>query len=407
MANWVSDFLTRNPDMARLPIVKRAKHGIHFQQGSDIIAHFTGKPCHYLDGGTWEPVDTSLLPTSGGFYGSPHSDVLIHSDGRVAISGTNYQQYTSLPNSPIGLLDKDRIIREFVGGRQYLWMKEDGFKSEIVLDYLPDLTGAKAAAYFASIVGTLPTKYQMMNTVLIDANRNIFIYTGDNAAAKAWLTNAVYPVTIDPDFVANTNDTQVDGGGTSYSYARNHYGANYPTIPDYSVGQRVEAGPWYVCNTCFMLFNTSSIGNNSIQQVNLKLTFESLANNANFDVVIKKKVWSGGVANAYNSLLSAPNDDNIWHNSLNMVYGTQYSSGNLNILWVNKTGNTEYGLLSSDHINSIPPTSNQALYFGAADNSSPSFRPVLTVVYTSTVTTVAADTIETTSAKLKGTTIIV
>ena len=112
MANWVADFLTRNPDLAAKPISKRAAHGIHFDLGNgQRIAHFTGAPCHYLDSGIYKPIDTKLLAASGGFYGCPHSDVLVHPDGRVKVAGTDYQQYTELPGAPTGSLDNDRIVQ--------------------------------------------------------------------------------------------------------------------------------------------------------------------------------------------------------------------------------------------------------------------------------------------------------
>ena len=58
---------------------------------------FTGAPCHYLDNGIYKPIDTTLLEASGGFYGAPHSPIRIHTDGRVKIDGTDYQQITTLP----------------------------------------------------------------------------------------------------------------------------------------------------------------------------------------------------------------------------------------------------------------------------------------------------------------------
>ena len=71
MANWAK----AQEDLTGLPVAKRARHGIHFQKGAEIEAHFTGKPAHYLDGGLWKPIDTGLLATADGGYSSYISDV--------------------------------------------------------------------------------------------------------------------------------------------------------------------------------------------------------------------------------------------------------------------------------------------------------------------------------------------
>ena len=139
MANWVISW-------RRIPIWQRnpsqpGQNTPSINLGDrERIAYFTGKPVHYLDGGLWKPIDTKLLAASGGFYGAPHSDVRIHTDGRVQVDGTNYQQYTDLPGAPSGSLDNDRIVREFSFGSQILTMVEDGFRQEIILNRIPTPT---------------------------------------------------------------------------------------------------------------------------------------------------------------------------------------------------------------------------------------------------------------------------
>ena len=84
MANWAK----LQEDITGLKVVKRAKHSIHFDKGNgEIVANFSGAPCHFLDGKIWKPIDTKLLLLSDGFYGCPHSDVKIHKDGRVKAGG--------------------------------------------------------------------------------------------------------------------------------------------------------------------------------------------------------------------------------------------------------------------------------------------------------------------------------
>ena len=43
MANWVNDFLERNPDLAARAIARRAPHSIHFDMGGgDVLAIYRG-----------------------------------------------------------------------------------------------------------------------------------------------------------------------------------------------------------------------------------------------------------------------------------------------------------------------------------------------------------------------------
>lgn len=64
MANWSK----LQEDLMGKPVFKRAKHGIHFQNNDgSITANFSGKPCHYEDGGIWKPIDTGLLALADGW----------------------------------------------------------------------------------------------------------------------------------------------------------------------------------------------------------------------------------------------------------------------------------------------------------------------------------------------------
>ena len=97
MANWAA---YKEKEIG-LPVFKRAKHGIHFDKGKgEIVANFSGKPCHYEENGIWKPIDTKLLLGNDGFYGCPHSPVKVHKDGRVKVDKSNYSQFTKLPGSP-------------------------------------------------------------------------------------------------------------------------------------------------------------------------------------------------------------------------------------------------------------------------------------------------------------------
>ena len=208
MANWAK----LQEQLTGLPVVKRAKHSIHFDKGDgQIVANFSGAPCHYQDtDGLWKPIDTKLLLLPDGFYGSPHSDVKIHKDGRVKAGG--YQQKSALVAAKEGVVDGDKIVREFKFGTQYLYMKEDGFRQETVITRPP--TTAEAKYLIASESGELPSKYKRSDITAVDADGAVheFVNLGQ---FKKWLDAAAYPVVIDPDFAV----TSGVGGDTTINTA--------------------------------------------------------------------------------------------------------------------------------------------------------------------------------------------
>lgn len=197
MANWA----LLQEQLVDRPVKKRAKYGIHFDNGDGTVtAHFSGKPCHYEDvNGIWQPIDTKLKLADDGFYGCPHSDVRVHKDGRVKVLNSDYSQFTELPSAKMGVLDGDRIVREFPGGRQYLYITENGFRQEIVVDK-PTFPLEK---FIAKSSGSLPIKYKESPFTAIDANGESYTFNDNVKEFNDWLDRAVYPVTIDPDFSPN------------------------------------------------------------------------------------------------------------------------------------------------------------------------------------------------------------
>jgi hypothetical protein len=224
------------------PVFKRAKHGIHFKNNDgSITANFSGKPCHYLDGAVWRAIDTRLIRLSDGWYGSPHSDVRIHPDGRVKVEG--YQQRAELPSAKVGKADNDKLIREFSFGSQELRITEDGFRSEITLNRIPTL--AEARKLIASESGTLSKKYLKSLTTATDANGDVHVVT-TLAAFRKWLAKAVFPVVIDPDF-STTSDA--DTGFYSGVPLRN-YGAALAIFPGYKMLFRFDLSSITSGSTC-------------------------------------------------------------------------------------------------------------------------------------------------------------
>jgi hypothetical protein len=380
MANWVAEFLEQNPDLATRAIARLAAHSIHFDLGGgNVVAKFTGAPCHFQDtDGLWKPVDTALVEASGGFYGCLHSDVKVHPDGRVRIDNSDYQQYTELPGAPIGLVDNDRIIREFSGGRQIMNITENGYREEIILDTLPLLNGAAASKYLSQVTGSYLPKYEYSGTVITDANSDIFTFTGDLTAFRKWMQSAAYPVVIDPDFSVGSTDKHINGRSTSFNTARNtSYGVNTTGNTTY-VG--IEYSTYYYVYRAYQAYNTSSIGSNPVGQVNLWLA-SGTPQSQTFDLQIVKYNWNGAAQEAaYDGALSSALDDNIWKNTANISADTMYSSGNLSTAWINTSGTTYYALRSSDDTNNTSRTAGR-LAVRCSRYATVELRPVLSVVY--------------------------
>jgi hypothetical protein len=218
MVNYMANWALLQEQLTGKPVVKRAKHGIHFDNGDgQVLAHFSGKPCHYEDAGLWKPIDTRLLVTPDGFYGCPHSKVKVHPDGRVAVAGTDYAQRAELPSAKTGLADGDKLIREFSFGKQEMRITEDGFRSEITLNRIPTLTEARKL--IASESGTLSKKYLKSLTTATDANGDSHTFS-TLSAFRTWLAKAVFPVVIDPDFSGISNaDAYINKNSADSNYS--------------------------------------------------------------------------------------------------------------------------------------------------------------------------------------------
>lgn len=398
MANWA----LLQEQLVDRPVKKRAKYGIHFDNGDGTVtAHFSGKPCHYEDiNGIWQPIDTKLQLAKDGFYGCPHSDVRVHKDGRVKVLNSDYSQFVELPSAKAGMLDGDRIVREFRGGRQYLYITENGFRQEIVVDK-PTFPLEK---FIAKSSGKLPAKYKESPLTATDANGESYTYSSNVKEFGDWLDRAVYPVTIDPDFTGTSTagdntlnsiyPTRNLGGLTSVDFTRiNSKGLFRFDMSSVASGVTVTAADLKLTKTNA----PGASGNNT-------LTFYSIAS-ANGD-------WIGGTSTSGN----AAEDESCWNakaadgsggvktawagsagcgtsgtdyeetalaslvnNRADDQY-TQYTftfnaSGLTRIAgWAGAT-NTNYGLIG------ITTGSYGGSQMGSSEHATASYRPVLTVTY--------------------------
>ena len=383
MSNWIADFLTLNPSCSSLPVCKQDRFSIHFQRPDGLIeAHFTSMPMHFQDiDGLWKPLDTKLLPMSGGFYGAPGLDYVFHPDGRVKIG--DFQHQVELPNKAVGKVDGDKIIRDFPGGQHIMFAMENGYREEIVLT-----KPMSCKSLVPKQTGELSTRFFQHPMLAVDIIGQEFVYLGDPSSFDAWLEKAFYPVILDPDFTESTNDGYVRGRDADYSTARNTSQAFDASFTYFRLGQQFLSTLYYLWRD-YLKFDTSSIGaGTTIAQVNLSLVCVTDASDTDFDVQIVKQDWSaqdplvtGNREAAYDNSLAGTADASIWRNTSAMSINTQYSSGNLDISWVSKTGNTYYSLRSSRDYDNTSPAALEYIDIGSQENATAGYRPVLTVLY--------------------------
>ena len=426
MANWVADFLTRNPDMAALPIALRAKHSIHFKLNArESIGQFVGAPCHFQDtDGLWKPLDTKLIAI-GSEYGAPGLRTRLSKNGLVRVDGCTYSHistrigilnpttkvFSAIKTIPNGLISGDQIIAESGVWKRVLTLTETGLREEIVISALPTGTGAGAGDWLVletAISGvSFPDGwladfssdgFMFPPPRAYDANRNEapckryartvggvqYIYTG---VPVSRLADAVYPVTIDPDYAESTADGYVYGNDSTYATAQSTSTAFDNTDVVLLVGQFMLS-VFYLINRSFLKFVTSSIPDTAtVTQVNLKLACTDDFSDTNFIVEIVEQNWvsqdplaAGTREAAYDGCLS-PTAHVDWRSTNGMAANTLYTSGNLTTTYVSKTGNTYYSLRSDRDKAATAPEGDE--YIGlTSQEGTAAYRPILTVVYT-------------------------
>jgi hypothetical protein len=428
MANWAADWLERNPDLAGLPLT-RHRHGITAAlNASERVSHFVCSPAHYLDGGVWRPLDTALQ-LIGTEYGAPGLATRLGLDGAVRIDGQTHAHrstrigiftpstksfvgYRTIPN---GRVDGDRIVAENGIWKRVLTLTENGLREEIVIADQPSIPGVKLTDWLVletQIVGStfadgwldefetsgvrfsLPSAHDSSVGPSAPAEckryaRTVggvqYIYTG---VPVSWLADAVYPVTIDPDYAATTADGWIYGSSTTYATARSTSTYVDTAGADLYVGQAKDGAPLY-CYRVYLKFDTAGIpDSDTISQVNLKLVCVSDGSDTDFDVQIVKQDWSGqdtlSSANreaAYDNCLAGTADANIWRNTSGISTNTQYSSGNLATDWPSKTGSTYYSLRSDRDYAGTAPTAFEFIDIASQNHATAGYRPLLAVTH--------------------------
>jgi len=417
VANWVRDFLERNPSAQ---IIKRARHALHVREGGRNVAYITGIPCHYWDGAEWQPLDTEPQ-WDGVHWRCPGLDVTIAADGtvrlgdygqltrRVGLFRPSSMQLLGTRNVPLGSRVGDALVAEGDWWRVERRITEIGYREWLTLKEQPSIPQAKAGDFLVleTVVtgvslpnGWVDDKYDISThwspaPVAWDANgqpltcrrywRDGVLYTGIPVTE---LAGAIYPIVIDPDFAGDTADGAIWGANASYEIARTT--AYSWSSASYCLNTRTWLNAKYYVDRAFLKFDTSSIGGDAtVTQVNFKGTVAELAQaDGAFDVVIHKCNWSaqdplsnGNKEAAFDNAFSAAQDDSIWLNTSGKSANTQYTSGNLNTAWINKTGATYYALRTSLDVDDTTPAGSNWCSPYSANETTEAYRPVLVVAY--------------------------
>ena len=420
MANWVADWLEREDD-SRYPIAIRARHALHVREPSGLMrGYFTGAPCHYWDG-EWKALDTALRLGADGRYGAPGIPISITADGLVVPTGTGYSQLTTragiydpaartfsgVVTLPRPRIDGDRLVSGGTWWEHEVRLTETGVRETLTILERPNV-GARVGEWLlleTHVSGlSVPDSelgefshggYRFPPPRVWDADmrkaqakrwyRDGRLYTG---VPVEWLATARYPVVIDPDFAGSTADGRIYGSSATYDTARSTRSSYDVTASSSYVGQRLSAGV-YTINRHYLKFDTSSIpDDDTITQVNIKLTVLLDYSVTDFDVQIVKQDWSGqdpiGSANAetaYDNCLSGTADNNIWRNTSGIAGNTPYTSGNLSTSWPSKASNTYWSLRSDRDYSNTAPSGDELLLIFTREASTAAYRPVAVIAH--------------------------
>jgi len=282
-----------------------------------------------------------------------------------------------------------RVIHSRWNGIKTDWILENAnaptrFRQKVDLVGITEIDGVLFGADGVELGRLTPTTATDANGAELECAGS---YVNGWVEFSADVTGAVYPVTIDPDFVAGSSFGNVRGYSSTYSIARStSYGVSASAI---YLGQNFSS-PNYTIRRGFLQFDTSAITeSNTVSQVNLRMVCSNNYSDTDFDVQVVKYDWSaqtplttGNMEAAYDGCLAADSDSSIWRNTDGISVNTQYTSGNLATAWVNRTGMTYYGLRSNRDVSATSPTGSEYIYIATPTNATESYRPTLIVTYT-------------------------
>ena len=246
------------------------------------------------------------------------------------------------------------------------------------------LDGEKAVAMLQ-----VPVAYDAANLGDVRPIDSKFIDVGGQAYLcytlpdLAGMTRPVVDPTV--TVVGDSGDAWIYGDNGTYATARSTSAGLTTGTNSISIGQTSN----YYVYRGFLKFDTSTFPKATIiTKVNMMLTAIVDNSAADFDIQIVKQNWSGqdplaaGTREAaYDGCLSGTADSAIWRNTSGMSLNTQYTSGDLAVSWINRTGNTYYSLRSSRDAGNNTPTGLESIQLAAQEHATGSYRPQLVITY--------------------------
>jgi hypothetical protein len=425
MPSWVADYLAANPDLAAMPIHKRAKNSIHFRKPTgQVEAHFVIIPIHYdAGGGNWQPINTDLV-NRGSYYSPTGVPIRITNDVVSVEGGTYSQKFVSVSSlrpstgvitewitiSTQGTVNKDKSTHSGNGWSHTTQILPDGVKETLLLNSAPGflnnladtdyacigsiVTGVSYPDGFVDLSIVIADGYNFPTSFATDANNNridAICYAKNVAGVQylyigilaSWMKGSTYPITLDPNFsLASGSGTIFSGLSATYVGARS-LSQSFSTV-QYNPGQYYDATPQYQVSRIFLKFDTSSIGGASVISAKLKLAISGDYSVTDYDLKIVKQDWStqeplSNATNretAFGNCVTATLDDNIWQNTSGLSLNTYYLSGALSTSWIATGGSTYYSLIDNyDRVGTAPTTTE---YVMIDPTTNP---PILVVMY--------------------------
>jgi hypothetical protein len=444
MTNWAADFLAANPDLAARPFT-RNRGGFTFDiGGGQKQSVCVGVPAHYdLGGGVMAAVDTAMTD-DGTFWGGAGTPAKIRKSNGTVESGTKTQRpsrivryrpsngaisnISNIPNvgSPVG----DTWTRVWGDITYSITITETSVRELLTMATLQSLPGGTQPTDYVMIeeaisattmadgwIDTeymdggywhpLPTARDSLNPTRfpnghpLPVRRRLVTVAGQRYMLTGLLVSdyqtAVFPLTIDPDYAADSGDFYVEGTsiGTTPSYATaRSTSTSFDTTGNLIVGQlyqslggKPEEFNYQVLRSG-VKFDTSSIPDgDTISAVTMGLTAVTDGSSTDFDVKIAKYDWSGSDPIAagnretiYDGILAATVDAS-WRNTSGMTLNSREASASLATAWVSKTGYTYYAILSLEDVNNSAPTNFEYVHLASQNNATSGYRPILSVTH--------------------------
>ena len=185
---------------------------------------------------------------------------------------------------------------------------------------------------------------------------------------------------------SSTDDAYLREVDPDYSTARNDSCADYCNsgINVHRFGQVYSGGDYYVPRS-YLVFNTSSLGSQSIvDSAKLFFYIEWLDTSNHWDMTVVQGFWDSDPPEACDFKTGVWVGEQSGGSKNTSGISAEYNSITFNstgLGWINKTGTTRLALRSNRDINGTPPTGSEQLQHRSADHYGTDYDPYLRIWY--------------------------